>query len=82
MMVAAELKKRGLRPSILLGPAEVDLEAVLQHSPQSQPQVVKTRTFQELITVLESAVLYIGNDSGVSHRIRTCGARSATTSAL
>ena len=67
MMVAAELKKRGLRPSILLGPAEVDLEAVLQHSPQSQPQVVKTRTFQELITVLESAVLYIGNDSGVSH---------------
>ena len=67
MMVAAELKKRGLRPSILLGPAEVDLEAVLQHSPQSQPQVVKTRTFQELITVLESAVIYIGNDSGVSH---------------
>ena len=67
MMVAAELKKRGLQPSILLGPAEVDLEAVLQHSPQSQPQVVKTRTFQELITVLESAVLYIGNDSGVSH---------------
>ena len=67
MMVAAELKKRGLQPSILLGPAEVDLEAVLQHSPQSQPQVVKTRTFQELITVLESAVIYIGNDSGVSH---------------
>jgi ADP-heptose:LPS heptosyltransferase len=67
LMVAAELKKRGLQPSILLGPAEVDLEAVLQHSPQSQPQVVKTRTFQELITVLESAVLYIGNDSGVSH---------------
>ena len=67
MMVAAELKKRGLQPSILLGPAEVDLEALLHHSPQSQPQVVKTRTFQELITVLESAVIYIGNDSGVSH---------------
>jgi len=65
MMVAAELKKRGLQPSILLGPAEVDLEAVLQHSPQSQ--VVKTWTCQELMTVLESAVLYIGNDSGVSH---------------
>ena len=65
MMVAAELKKRGLQPSILLGPAEVDLEAVLQHSPQSQ--VVRTWTFQELITVLEFAVLYIGNDSGVSH---------------
>jgi ADP-heptose:LPS heptosyltransferase len=67
LMVAAELKKRGLQPSILLGPAEVDLEAMLQHSPQSQPQVVKTRTFQELITVLESAAIYIGNDSGVSH---------------
>ena len=67
MKVAVELKKRGLQPSILLGPAEVDLEAVLQHSPQSQPQVVKTRTFRELITVLESAVIYIGNDSGVSH---------------
>ena len=67
MMVAAELKKRGLQPSILLGPAEVDLESVLQHSPQSQLKVVKTRTFQELITILESAVLYIGNDSGVSH---------------
>ena len=67
LMVAAELKKRGLQPSILLGPAEVDLEAALHHSPQSQPQVVKTRTFQELITVLESAVIYIGNDSGVSH---------------
>ena len=67
MMVAAELKKRGLQPSIILGPAEVDLEAALQHGPQSQPQVVKTRTFQELIIVLESAVIYIGNDSGVSH---------------
>jgi len=67
IMVAAELKKRGLQSSILLGPAEVDLETVLQHSPQAQPQVVKTRTFQKLITVLESAVLYIGNDSGVSH---------------
>jgi ADP-heptose:LPS heptosyltransferase len=67
MMVAAELKKRDLQPSILLGPAEVDLEAVLQHGPQPQPQVVKTRTFQELIAVLESAVIYIGNDSGVSH---------------
>jgi heptosyltransferase III len=67
MMVSAELKKRDLQPSILLGPAEEDLEAVLQHGPQSQPQVVKTRTFQELITVLESAVIYIGNDSGVSH---------------
>jgi heptosyltransferase-3 len=67
MTVAAELKKRGLQPSILLGPAEVDLETVLQHSPQAQPRVVKTRTFQELITVLESAILYIGNDSGVSH---------------
>jgi len=67
MMVAAELKKRGLQPSILLGPAEVDLEAVLQHGSQSRPQVVKTRTFQELITLLESAVIYIGNDSGVSH---------------
>jgi len=67
MMVAAELKKRGLQPSIILGPAEVDLEATLHHIPQSQPQVAKTRTFQELITVLESAVIYIGNDSGVSH---------------
>lgn len=67
LMVAAELKKRGLQPSILLGPAEVDLEAVLQQGPQSQPQVVKTRTFQELITVLESATIFIGNDSGVSH---------------
>ncbi|MGW8186476.1 MAG: glycosyltransferase family 9 protein [Desulfobacterales bacterium] len=67
MMVATELKKRGLQPSILMGPAEVDLEAVLQHSPRSQPQIVKTQTFQELITVLESAVIYIGNDSGVSH---------------
>jgi len=67
MMVAAELKKRGLQPSILLGPAEVDLEAVLQQGSQSRPQVVKTRTFQELITLLESAVIYIGNDSGVSH---------------
>ncbi|MGD9242566.1 MAG: glycosyltransferase family 9 protein [Desulfobacterales bacterium] len=67
LMVAAELKRRGLQPSILLGPAEVDLEAVLQHSLQSQPQVVKTRTFQELITVLETAAIYIGNDSGVSH---------------
>ncbi|MGB5619110.1 MAG: glycosyltransferase family 9 protein, partial [Desulfobacterales bacterium] len=67
MMVAAELKKRGLQSSILLGPAEIDLEAALQHGPQSQPQVVKTRSFQELITVLESAIIYIGNDSGVSH---------------
>jgi len=67
LMVAADLKKRGLQPSILLGPAEVDLEAALHHSPQSQPQVVKTRTFQELITVLDSATIYIGNDSGVSH---------------
>ena len=67
MMVAAELKKRGLQPSIILGPAEVDLEAALHHIPQSQAQVVKTRTFQELITVLESTVIYVGNDSGVSH---------------
>jgi len=67
MMVAAELKKRGLQPFILMGPAEADLEAVLQHGPQSQSQVVKTRTFQELLSVLGSAVIYIGNDSGVSH---------------
>jgi ADP-heptose:LPS heptosyltransferase len=67
MMVAAELKKRGLQPSIILGPAEVDLEAALHHIPQPQLQVVNTRSFQELITVLESAVIYIGNDSGVSH---------------
>lgn len=67
MMVAAELKQRGLQPSILLGPAEFDLEAVLQLNPQSQLQAVRTRTFQELIVVLESAAIYIGNDSGVSH---------------
>ncbi len=67
MMVAAELKNHGLQPLIILGPAEVDLEAALHHIPQSQLQVVNTRSFQELITVLESAVIYIGNDSGVSH---------------
>ena len=67
MMVAAKLKNHGLQPLIILGPAEVDLEAALHHIPQSQLQVVNTRSFQELITVLESAVIYIGNDSGVSH---------------
>lgn len=67
LVVAAEAKKRGLQPSILLGPAEVDLEAVVQDNPKSHPQVIKPRTFQELIPVLQSAASFIGNDSGVSH---------------
>jgi heptosyltransferase III len=67
LVVAAEAEKRGLQPSILLGPAEVDLEAVVQDNPKSHPHVIKPRTFQELIPVLQSAACFIGNDSGVSH---------------
>ncbi|MFZ0614762.1 MAG: glycosyltransferase family 9 protein [Desulfobacterales bacterium] len=67
MRVAAELKERGLDPSILLGPAEEDLAAELKKSPEWHSPIVKPATFQILIGVLESAAGYIGNDSGVSH---------------
>ncbi len=65
--VAAGLTERGLDPSIILGPAEEDLDGELKKSPAWLGRIVKPATFQDLVGVLESAAGYIGNDSGVSH---------------
>jgi ADP-heptose:LPS heptosyltransferase len=67
LKVAAELTSLGLRPQILLGPAENDLAEALSGGPQPVAPILATRTFGDLIGALESAGYYIGNDSGVSH---------------
>lgn len=67
VQVAAELEKRGLNPLILLGPAEGDLQAELKKCPVWHGPIVKPAAFRELVSALESAAGYIGNDSGVGH---------------
>ena len=62
--VEAMLKADGLKPEFILGPAEEDLVAGLQHPDRT----VHTLTdLLDLVDLLKSAGGYIGNDSGASH---------------
>ncbi len=67
LVVAAKLLAQGLRVVILLGPAEADIEAALKQRKEPQPAVVTCQSFPDLLTLLDSADGFIGNDSGVSH---------------
>ena len=58
------LKKRGLQPQFICGPAEQDLTEKLQGQNQ---KVQNLNELTDLVDLLESAGGYIGNDSGVSH---------------
>ena len=62
--VEASLKKTGLIPEFVLGPAEENLMQELQHS-QRVVHVLDDPT--DLVALLNSAGGYIGNDSGASH---------------
>ena len=67
LAVAIELSSLGWRPVILLGPAEAEIEMALKQRSEPLPAVVRCESFSDLLTLLESAGGYIGNDSGVSH---------------
>jgi heptosyltransferase-3 len=62
--VEAMLKSDGLKPEFILGPAEEDLVAGLQHPDRT---VNALADLLDLMGVLKSAGGYIGNDSGPSH---------------
>ena len=62
--VEAMLKSDGLKPEFIVGPAEEDLVAGLQHP----DRIVHALTdLLDLMGLLNSAGGYIGNDSGPSH---------------
>jgi len=58
------LKKKGLRPGFICGPAEQDLAD--EFAKQNRPIHVLSE-LTDLADLLESAGGYVGNDSGVSH---------------
>ena len=62
--VEAMLKSDGLKPEFILGPAEEDLVAGLQHPDRA---VHALTDLLDLMDLLKSAGGYIGNDSGPSH---------------
>jgi ADP-heptose:LPS heptosyltransferase len=62
--VEAMLKSNGLKPEFILGPAEEDLVAGLQHPGRT---VHVLTDLLDLMGLLKSAGGYIGNDSGPSH---------------
>jgi ADP-heptose:LPS heptosyltransferase len=62
--VEAMLKSNGLKPEFILGPAEEDLVAGLQHPDRT---VHALTDLLDLMGLLKSAGGYIGNDSGPSH---------------
>jgi heptosyltransferase-3 len=64
LKLADVLKKRGLQPQFICGPAEPDLTDKLQNHNR---QVYNLSELTELVELLQSAGGYIGNDSGVSH---------------
>jgi hypothetical protein len=64
IQVEAALKKTGLIPEIVLGPAEENLMQELQH-PQRVVHLLGDPA--DLVALLNSAGGYIGNDSGASH---------------
>lgn len=65
--VAAMLRVQALRPVMLLGPAEADIEASLKRGAEFPFEVAKSESLRDLLELLDSAEGYIGNDSGVSH---------------
>ena len=67
LALAADLTSHGLKPVVLLGPAERDIEEKLCRRSASLPQVVRSDSFSDLLLLLRTADGYIGNDSGVSH---------------
>jgi ADP-heptose:LPS heptosyltransferase len=64
LKLADVLKKRGLRPQFICGPAESDLMDKLQNQNRN---VRNLSELTELVDLLQSAGGYVGNDSGVSH---------------
>jgi ADP-heptose:LPS heptosyltransferase len=72
--VEAALKKHGLKPQFILGPAEEDLADELQRLGRS---VHLVDDLVDLLVLLKSAGGYIGNDSGPSHLAAFLGLPSA-----
>ena len=67
LALAADLTSLGLKPVILLGPAEGDIEEEMRQRSEFIPQVVRSDSLTDLLLLLRTAEGYIGNDSGVSH---------------
>jgi len=74
LKLAYVLKKRGLQPQFVCGPAESDLKDELRNQNR---QVHNLSELRDLVDLLQSAGGYIGNDSGVSHLAAFLGLPSA-----
>ena len=58
------LRSKGLKPEFLLGPAEEDLMDIISDHGR---KLYRLSDLVELITLLQAAGGYVGNDSGASH---------------
>jgi heptosyltransferase-3 len=67
LTVYQALERDGLRPEILLGPVETDLDAKLRQNGAAVRRIRKPADLIELAALLKTAAGYIGNDSGVGH---------------
>jgi len=64
-----------LEPAFLLGPAEIEA-GMAGEIDSAGFRVIRADSLKELCRVLGSVVLYLGNDSGVSHLAAFCGTPS------
>jgi heptosyltransferase-2 len=71
--LAQRLRQQGLSVSLAHGPAEADLAAQLEADPQSRGLTLCPPGLLDLAGLLESAALFIGNDSGPGHLAAALG---------
>jgi len=74
LAVAADLARRGFAGRFVVGDADADIAAGLKpaHLPSGW-EILDSPPLPDLAALLESAPLYIGNDSGVTHLAAACG---------
>lgn len=67
LLLAESLEQENLRPAILLGPAEEDLETLLAKADDRRPPRIRPPTLTALAETLAEAGGFIGNDSAAGH---------------
>lgn len=73
LALAQRCRQQGIEVLLIHGPAETDLAAQLEGEPQCRDLVLCPPGLLDLAGLLESAVLFIGNDSGPGHLAAALG---------
>jgi heptosyltransferase III len=76
--VIQHLGSFGIESRVVLGPAEIDLEDEPEFVKDLQESVWLPPNLDDLLTLLEKASGFVGNDSGVSHLAGFCGLPTVT----